>query len=62
MRIGEFDYVEENDKNGVNIRIYTPLNKGSEGEFSKSVRIQHFIICNVVNKFTRIPSITCTRS
>ena len=35
--IGEFDYVETNDSNGVNIKIYTPLNKSDEGDFAKNV-------------------------
>ena len=35
--IGEFEYVETTDSNGVNIKIYTPLNKRDEGHFAKNV-------------------------
>ena len=32
--VGEFDYVEERDTNGVLIRVYTPLCKQKLGQFA----------------------------
>jgi len=38
--IGEFDYVEGKDRNGVLIRTYTPVGKKAQGEFSLDVAIK----------------------
>ena len=35
--VGEFDYVEGRDKNGVLIRVYTPMTKSEQGEFALEV-------------------------
>ena len=32
--VGEFDYLETKDSNGVNIRVYTPLGKKEHGQFA----------------------------
>ena len=37
--VGEFDYVEEKDSNGVLVRVYTPLGKAEHGAFSLDVRL-----------------------
>ena len=38
--VGEFDYVEERDSNGVLVRVYTPLGKAEHGAFSLDVRLE----------------------
>lgn len=38
--VGEFDYVESADKDGVNIRVYTPLGKKEQGEFALDVAVK----------------------
>ncbi len=35
--VGEYDYVEERDRNGVLIRCYTPLGKSEQGRFALDV-------------------------
>ena len=35
--IGEYDYVEQTDKNGVLVRVYTPLGKKELGRFALDV-------------------------
>lgn len=32
--IGEYDFVETNDSNGVNIKVYTPIEKKEHGKFA----------------------------
>ena len=36
--VGEFDFVEEKDANGVLVRVYTPLGKANLGQFALDVR------------------------
>lgn len=36
--IGEFDYVEQRDTNGVLVRVYTPVGKREQGRFALDVR------------------------
>ena len=38
--VGEFDYVENRDKDGVLIRVYTPLEKSEQGQFALEVNLQ----------------------
>ena len=35
--VGEYDYVEETDANGVLVRVYTPVGKAEEGRFALNV-------------------------
>lgn len=35
--VGEFDYVEEKDSNGVLVRVYTPVGKSNLGQFALDV-------------------------
>ena len=35
--VGEFDFVEATDANGVLIRVYTPLGKAEQGRFALDV-------------------------
>ena len=37
--VGEFDYVEGADSNGVAVRVYTPVGKSEQGQFALDVRI-----------------------
>jgi len=32
--IGEYDYIEINDANGIKIRVYTPVGKKEHGQFA----------------------------
>ena len=36
--VGEFDYVEQKDANGVLVRVYTPVGKREQGRFALDVR------------------------
>lgn len=38
--IGEFDFVEGKDKNGVLVRVYTPVGKKEQGEFALDVAVK----------------------
>ena len=35
--VGEFDFVEGKDVDGVNIRVYTPMKKAVQGQFALEV-------------------------
>ena len=35
--VGEFDYVEDRDADGVLVRVYTPLEKSEQGKFALEV-------------------------
>ena len=35
--VGEFDFVEETDSNGVRVRVYTPVGKADDGKFALNV-------------------------
>ena len=35
--VGEYDYVEAKDSNGVLVRVYTPLGKAEQGRFALDV-------------------------
>lgn len=35
--VGEYDYIEEKDSNGVLVRVYTPLGKKEQGRFALNV-------------------------
>ena len=37
MVVGEYDYIETKDSDGVLIRVYTPLGKKEQGAFALSV-------------------------
>ena len=39
--VGEFDFVEETDTNGVLVRVYTPLGKKELGKLALDVSILH---------------------
>ena len=49
--VGEFDFVEEKDSNGVLIRVYTPVGKANLGQFALDVSdrdlyvILHVCLC-----------------
>ena len=36
--IGEYDYVEDTDSDGVKVRVYTPVGKKEQGQFALEVR------------------------
>ena len=38
--VGEFDYVEATDSNGVLVRVYTPLGKAEQGRFALDVSLK----------------------
>lgn len=35
--VGEYDYIEDKDRNGILIRVYTPLGKKEQGQFALDV-------------------------
>jgi puromycin-sensitive aminopeptidase len=35
--VGEYDYVETKDSNGVDMRVYTPIGKKEHGQFALDV-------------------------
>ncbi len=37
--VGEYDYIEDKDRNGVIIRVYTPLGKKELGQFALEVKL-----------------------
>jgi hypothetical protein len=37
--VGEFDFVEEKDSNGVLVRVYTPVGKANLGQFALDVSV-----------------------
>lgn len=38
--VGEFDYIEQTTANGVKVRVYTPLNKQEQGQFSLDAAVK----------------------
>ena len=36
--VGEYDYIESKDSNGVSVRVYTPVGKKEQGQFALDVR------------------------
>ena len=38
--VGEFDFVEERDSNGVLVRVYTPVGKAEQGKFALDVAVK----------------------
>ena len=36
--VGEYDFIEEKDSNGVLIRVYTPVGKKDQGRFALNVK------------------------
>jgi len=37
MIVGEYDYVEDRDSDGVLVRVYTPVGKKEQGQFALNV-------------------------
>ena len=37
--VGEFDYVEDQTEDGIQVRVYTPLGKAEQGRFALEVNI-----------------------
>ena len=46
--IGEYDYIEEQDLNGVLVRVYTPVGKSNLGQFALDVSCEDDKINEVV--------------
>lgn len=42
--VGEYDYIEDKDRNGILIRVYTPLGKKEQGQFALDVSSKNSII------------------
>jgi len=40
--VGEYDFVEKKDENGVLIRVYTPVGKKEQGQFALDVSFTNF--------------------
>ena len=39
--VGDFDFVEAHDSNGVLVRVYTPVGKKEQGRFALEVSREH---------------------
>lgn len=50
--VGEYDYIEDKDRNGVLIRVYTPLGKQELGRFALEVNFYLKIKNNLIKKKT----------
>ncbi len=35
--VGEYDYIEEKDSDGITVRVYTPVGKKEQGRFALQV-------------------------
>ena len=42
--VGEFDFVEGKDVDGVNIKVYTPMKKAVQGQFALAVDVVFYIL------------------
>ena len=42
--VGEFDFVEGKDVDGVPIRVYTPMKKAVQGQFALEVDVAFYIL------------------
>ena len=42
--VGEFDFVEGKDVDGVPIRVYTPMKKAVQGQFALEVDVVFYIL------------------
>ena len=51
--IGEYDFVESTDVNGVKIRVYTPVGKKEQGQFALEVHVI-FSISKLIYIFTNV--------
>lgn len=47
--IGEYDYIETSDSNGVSMKVYTPVGKKEHGQFALDVRIRKKTVINRLN-------------
>lgn len=47
--VGEYDFVEDTDANGVKIRVYTPVGKKEQGQFALDV--SSLVVCDYDNYF-----------
>ncbi len=47
--VGEFDFVEDTTKEGVKVRVYTPLGKRDQGKFALNVASMAFLVILVLD-------------
>ena len=45
--VGEFDFVEGKDANGITIRVYTPTGKAEHGRFALDVSMEGVRLCEL---------------
>lgn len=43
--VGEYDFVETNDSNGVSMKVYTPVGKKEHGQFALDVMYRFELVC-----------------
>lgn len=48
--VGEYDYVEANDSDGVKVRVYTPVGKKEQGQFALEVSLQSLLWLRVSSR------------
>jgi len=44
MIVGEYDFVEAEDSDGVLVRVYTPVGKKEQGQFALNVSVTHYLV------------------
>ena len=49
--VGEYDFVEATDSNGVKVRVYTPVGKAEDGKFALDVSM-YIMYCIIMNVFS----------
>ena len=52
--VGEYDYVEDTDSDGVRVRVYTPQGKKEQGRFALEVRGSVWIVVYKLYSFLNI--------
>ena len=57
--VGEYDYVEKSDPDGVRVRVYTAVGKKEQGRFALDVREIALINCLVFFTILSTPLALC---
>ena len=53
--VGEYDFVEDVDKNGIVVRVYTPVGKKEQGRFALEVcSVVVVVVVVSINEFCRL--------
>ena len=58
--VGEYDYVEETDANGVRIRVYTPVGKAEDGRFALDVSETSTVVLGCIEIESKVNTLLYT--